>query len=77
MKKFYSNDMIVMVSDGMLESILFENKEDYMKELILSSDAMTPDELADEIVGSIKSLSGNRLKDDATMIVCKVVKDVR
>ncbi|MBQ8912475.1 MAG: SpoIIE family protein phosphatase, partial [Lachnospiraceae bacterium] len=76
MKKFYTNDMIVMVSDGVLESILFENKEDYMKELMLSSDAMTPDELADEIVGNIKSLSGNRLKDDATMIVCKIVKDM-
>ena len=43
---------------------------------MLSSDAMTPDELADEIVGNIKSLSGNRLKDDATMIVCKIVKDM-
>ena len=74
MKKFYSNDMIVMVSDGMLESILFENKEDYMKELMLSSDAMTPDELADEILDNIRSISGNRLKDDATMIVCKIVK---
>ncbi len=76
MKKLYSNDMIVMVSDGMLESILFENKEDYMRELMLNSDAVTPDELADEIVDNIKSLGGNRLKDDATIIVCKIVKSL-
>lgn len=76
MKKLYSNDMIVMVSDGLLESIIFENKEDYMKELMLSSDAASTDELADEIVDSIKALGGNRLKDDATIIVCKIVKSL-
>lgn len=76
MKKFYSNDMIVMVSDGLLESILFENKEDYMKELMLDSKAAEPEELADDIIDNIKSLGGNRLKDDATIIVCKIVKSL-
>ena len=27
-KKFYKDDIIVMVSDGVLESIVFENKEE-------------------------------------------------
>ena len=76
MKKFYSGDIIVMVSDGLLESIVFENKEDYMQELILNSEAAEPDELAGEIVDDIKNLSGNRLKDDATIIVCKIVKSL-
>ncbi|MBR1816184.1 MAG: SpoIIE family protein phosphatase [Lachnospiraceae bacterium] len=73
-KKFYSGEFIIMVSDGLLESIIFENKEDYMKELILSSKEDEPSELADAIVDNIKSLSGNRMKDDATIIVCKIVK---
>ena len=76
MKKFYSDDMIVMVSDGLLESIIFENKEDYMKELMLNNKASEPDEMADEIIENVKSLSGNRLKDDATVIVCKIVKSL-
>ncbi|MBQ7707763.1 MAG: SpoIIE family protein phosphatase [Lachnospiraceae bacterium] len=76
MKKFYSDDMIVMVSDGLLESIIFENKEDYMKELMLNNKAFEPDEMADEIIENVKSLSGNRLKDDATVIVCKIVKSL-
>lgn len=76
MKKLYSGDMIVMVSDGLLESIIFENKEDYMKELILTSDASSADDLADAIVDNIKALGGNRLKDDATIIVCKIVKSL-
>lgn len=73
-KKFYSNDVIIMVSDGVLESIIFENKEDYMKELLLEIDMDHPEDIAGEIVDRIRSLSGNRLRDDATIIVCKVVK---
>lgn len=75
-KKFYNNDIIVMVSDGVLESIIFENKEDYMQELLLKLDSSEPEDIADEIAGEIKSLSGNRLKDDATIIVCKLVKSL-
>ena len=76
MKKFYADDMIVMVSDGLLESIIFENKDDYMKELMLENKTLEPDEMADEIIESVRGLSGNRLKDDATVIVCKIVKSL-
>lgn len=73
-KKFYNNDVIIMVSDGVIESIVFENKEDYMGELIVDIDMDDPEDIATEIMGRIKAVSGNRLKDDATIIVCKVVK---
>jgi len=73
-KKFYNNDIIVMVSDGILESIIFENKEDYMREILLEMDSDEPEDIATDIISRIKGLSGNRLKDDATVIVCKLVK---
>ena len=75
-KKFYNNDIIVMVSDGVLESIIFENKEDYMRELLSEIDMDEPEDIASEIVSEIRSLSGKRLKDDATIIVSKLVKSL-
>ncbi len=73
-KKFYNNDIIVMVSDGILESIIVENKDDYMRELLMNIDMDYPEDIAAEIVSRIRAMSGSRLKDDATIIVCKVVK---
>lgn len=73
-KKFYHNDIIVMVSDGVLESIVFENKEDYLKELLLEFKDQTAEEIAAAIVDEIRGVSGNRLKDDASVIVIKVGK---
>lgn len=73
-KKFYSNDVIVMVSDGVLESILFENKEDYLKDILLNVEDMEAEEIANSLVDEIRGVSGNRLKDDASIIVIKIKK---
>ncbi len=73
-KKFYNNDIIVMVSDGVLESIIVENKEDYMRDLILNNFSTEPEDIANDIVEEIRSIGGNRLKDDATIIVVKLNK---
>lgn len=69
MKKFYENDIIIMLSDGVLESIVFENKEDYMKEIIRNSESVFADEIADDIITNIRNLNGRNLKDDATVLV--------
>lgn len=75
-KKFYDKDMIVMVSDGILESIIFENKEDYMRELLRDADTDDPEELVSYVAEQIVSQGGNRLCDDATIIACKLVKSL-
>ena len=75
-KKFYDKDMIVMVSDGILESIIFENKEDYMRELLRDADTDDPEELVRYVAEQIVSQGGNRLCDDATIIACKLVKSL-
>lgn len=73
-KKFYKDDIIVMVSDGVLESIVFENKEDYLKDMLINLEDETPDDIVSNIVAEIRSVSGNRLRDDASVIVIKLRK---
>ncbi len=73
-KKFFPGDLIVMVSDGVLESIVFENKDDYMQELLEGLSSDDPEDVVKEISDQIKAMSGNRLADDATVVVCKLVK---
>lgn len=73
-KKFYNRDIVVLVSDGVLESIIFENKEDYLRTLLAEANTDDMDELVSGIVDDIRSMSGNRLKDDATIVACKLVK---
>ena len=75
-KKYYAGDYIVMVSDGVLDSILFENKDDYMNTLLSEFDDGEPEEIVDTIVREIRSVCGKRLKDDATIVVCKVMKNL-
>lgn len=73
-KKFYNGDVILMVSDGVLESIVVENKEDYLRDLLLGIPSDEPEEIATAIISDIKGMSGNRLKDDASLIVMRLVK---
>lgn len=75
-KKYYAGDLIVMVSDGVLDSILFENKDDYMNTLLSELEDEAPESVVDTMVREIRSVCGRRLKDDATIVVCKVVKNL-
>lgn len=75
-KKYYHNDLIVMVSDGVLDSIMFENKDDYMNTILSNCSDQEPEEVVETIVSEIHKVCGKRLRDDATIIVAKVMKNL-
>lgn len=75
-KKLYIDDIVVMISDGVMDGIILENKEEYMRDIIMKCEEYEPEELADEIIGQLRSVGGEYLSDDATIIVIKLVKSL-
>lgn len=65
-------DMVVLVSDGIVDSLGEETLYNY----ILSSTALAPQEIADGILSQAKSVNAGVLIDDMTVLVGKVFKNV-
>jgi stage II sporulation protein E len=73
-KKVKNGDIVVMLSDGVLdyneESC---GKVDWVLDYMVRNDGLNPKDLAEGIVCEAKKLSGNRVKDDMTVVVAKVI----
>ena len=55
---------------------MFENKDDYMHTLLEALKDEEPETVVEAVIQDIRSVCGKRLKDDATIIVCKVMKNL-
>jgi stage II sporulation protein E len=75
-KKFYDRDIVVMLSDGVYENLIYENEDDFIRQKLLDLPYEEPEEIADYLMSAVKEKSYRRLMDDATIVVCKVVKTV-
>ncbi len=73
-KKFYHGDMIIMVSDGVLDGIIFENKEECLKEMLLEIETKNPQELAEELLKRIEKMNGGIMRDDASVLALGIWK---
>lgn len=73
-KKLYDGDIIIMVSDGVIEGIKEDNKEEYLKELILNTNTSSPKELVDRLINKVIELTPDGNKDDMTAIAVGVWK---
>lgn len=71
-KKMYANDYIIMISDGILESLPSLDKEKTFLDIILSVESKNPQKMAEEILGKVMNISkadSDIPKDDMTIIV--------
>lgn len=67
-KKLWDNDRIVMVSDGILDSLPGENKEETFRDYLEGIGTGAPQEMAEEILRFCASFSG-AAADDMTVLV--------
>lgn len=72
-KKLKPGDMIIMMSDGILD-YSNENAGDYiwLKDFLISKKTIDPEKLCSEIMKKSKELRGNKINDDMTVMVSKV-----
>ncbi len=72
-KKLRSGDLVVMVTDGVLDySDDSYGKVDWVLDYLCRHDNLPTEELAKGIIKEAKKLGGNKVKDDMTVLVSKV-----
>lgn len=68
-------DMIVMVTDGVLDSVdVHVNPEEWMVEVISKLDSCNPQELADHIMNEVLKQADGIARDDMTVMVSRIWK---
>lgn len=71
-RRLYDGDMIIMVSDGVLDSIIFENKETYMADLITSVTTNNVQAMAERLMEDMEKMQRGCMRDDSTILVTGV-----
>ncbi len=71
-KKLYEGDIIIMVTDGVLDSMKGDNKEAVMEDLIMSIKSKNPQEIANRILDRTLSESNFKPIDDMTVITAGI-----
>lgn len=72
-KKIKNGDIIVMISDGVLDCISdTTSKNDWIAEYLQNTHCSNPKEMADEIIEMAKELCKGKVRDDMTVVVSKI-----
>lgn len=71
-KKLYEGDIVIMVTDGVLDCFHEENKEAYMEKLIMDIQSMNPQEIANRILEHALSQRNYVPVDDMTIITAGI-----
>jgi len=68
-KKLYDGDFVIMMSDGLMEAVENNDKEEALGEIIMGIKSLKPKEMAREILNKTLELTGSRRQDDMTVMV--------
>lgn len=71
-KKLYSGDLVVMITDGVLDSISCEEKENYICNILSEVDSHNPQEIADYVLEKAMEEGNEVAIDDMTVIVAGI-----
>lgn len=71
-KKLYEGDIIVLLTDGVLDCIEGDNKEALLEQLLLEIKSSNPQEIANRILEMTLSMSNYRPIDDMTVITAGI-----
>ncbi|MGN0154719.1 MAG: SpoIIE family protein phosphatase [Lachnospiraceae bacterium] len=71
-RKLYHGDIVIMVSDGVLDGIIFENKETYLADLIAGIETNNVQKMAELIMEDIETMQRGNLRDDSTILAAGV-----
>lgn len=69
-RQLQAGDLVIMVTDGVLEGMDGEDKEEAFKDFLRACPAQNPKELSAEVLSA--ALSGSEAKDDMTVLVAAV-----
>ncbi len=67
-KKLYDGDFVIMISDGMVDSLNCPDKEEAMGRIIMDIETASPREMASEILRRALEMASNVPKDDMTVV---------
>ena len=71
-KKLYEGDIIVLLTDGVLDCIMSENKEAFLAELLMEIKSSNPQEIANRILDSTLAQRNYVPMDDMTVITAGI-----
>ncbi len=73
-RKLYDGDMLIMVTDGVMDALPAAHQEAVMKDIIMEHDTGNPGELAAYILGRVRQYQEREPADDMTVLAVSLVK---
>lgn len=71
-RKLYPGDFVIMVSDGIIDGIKDENKEEIICKYIMEADCCDPQKIADELMDRVLEQSMYIPSDDMTVVAARL-----